>query len=89
MQVFDLGDPANPSLVGEFKTAGNGNGIVFSDNNIYLADTYSFMVLHSNITGIEDDNPLPKSFSLSQNYPNPFNAQTSFAILYPNQGKPT
>ena len=37
------------------------------------------------ISGVDDDNPMPEQFTLSQNYPNPFNPSTKirYTIVSP------
>ena len=45
------------------------NGIVYGDTTI---------------TDVEDENNLPKEYSLSQNYPNPFNPVTTIKYAIPN-----
>ena len=86
VEVVDISDPTNPALAESFKTPGDGYGITISGNNIYLADEYSMMILNSNLTGIEDDEPIPSSFSMSQSYPNPFNASTSISYSLSKSG---
>jgi len=39
--------------------------------------------------GIDDENPIPASFSLAQNYPNPFNAATTISYSLPEKGPVT
>jgi hypothetical protein len=41
------------------------------------------------IVGIEDEDPLPKGYSLQQNYPNPFNPGTSISFTLGRPGKTT
>jgi hypothetical protein len=38
------------------------------------------------ITGIENENSIPKQFSLQQNYPNPFNPSTRIKFAIPESG---
>ena len=77
IEVFDVSDLSNPFKVDSLNTPGVSYGITIANDQIYLADYYSLMIFHSNLTGIKDDNPLPESFSLLQNYPNPFNNSTT------------
>ncbi len=39
------------------------------------------------ITGIDDNSPLPRELSLSQNYPNPFNQTTTISFELPQPGE--
>ncbi len=45
-------------------------------------DSFAITV-QSGIVKFEDENPIPKVFSLSQNYPNPFNPSTSIMFSLP------
>jgi hypothetical protein len=83
VQIIDVSDPADPYLAGRFRTPCIAYGIAVSENNIYLADNLSFMILHSNLTDIADEEEIPSSFSIWQNYPNPFNAQTTIRYSLP------
>jgi hypothetical protein len=38
LQVLDLSDPSNPTLVGEFNTPGTALGVTVSGNDAYVAD---------------------------------------------------
>lgn len=84
MEVVNVNDPTNPTVAAEFRAPGDGYAVCLSGENVILADYYSLMTFHSNLTGIADDNnALPQSFALYQNYPNPFNAQTTISYILP------
>ncbi|HBC46069.1 MAG TPA: hypothetical protein DCZ43_03385, partial [candidate division Zixibacteria bacterium] len=83
LQVINVADPFNPTLVENLITPGDGYGIAISEENVFLADSYSLLIFHSNLTGIADGNSNPTSFTISQSYPNPFNAQTTISYSLP------
>jgi hypothetical protein len=45
---------------------------------------FKVMADTATVTGVHDDDVLPKTFSLAQNYPNPFNASTSINFSLAN-----
>ncbi len=65
----------NPGLVRDIGFA------LYKKNNPNLTnfnfDVSNIVFSKSLVTGIEDNNLVPKEFSLSQNYPNPFNPSTN------------
>ncbi|HSD64131.1 MAG TPA: Omp28-related outer membrane protein [Ignavibacteriaceae bacterium] len=56
---------------------------VRAQNNIGWGEFSSARTFKINITGIEENNNLPRSFSLAQNYPNPFNPSTMIKYEIP------
>ena len=62
----------------------------FSDDNDFRTFILKGMVKNgfvygdTTLTDVDDENELPKEFSLSQNYPNPFNPVTTIKLHNPN-----
>jgi hypothetical protein len=48
-----------------------------------LKGPYTARVTVTGGTGVEDNAPLPRDYSLSQNYPNPFNPSTAISYQLP------
>ncbi len=62
-----------------------GEGIIMvqsNDPNVFEARVQVVAVI-KDPTGLEDENNLPKEFSLAQNYPNPFNPSTTITYTIP------
>jgi len=57
--------------------------VIASDTRTGISESVVFTFKTNLITGVEDDNNLPKVFSLSQNYPNPFNPTTTIKYALP------
>jgi hypothetical protein len=74
--VFSLLTPDRPQFTNSYSFAGAGRDIFAREQDVFLCAQSSFQILHLNLTGIDDENPIPATFSLSAAYPNPFNAQT-------------
>ena len=64
-----------------------GNDSTISINNVTIDKDIAISIVNNNIQNTDDDeNYLPKNFTLFQNYPNPFNAQTKIAFEIPKDG---
>ena len=50
---------------------------------VYCKDTMTVKLVRGTITGVNESEPIPTSFSLSQNYPNPFNPTTTLRLGLP------
>jgi Concanavalin A-like lectin/glucanases superfamily/Secretion system C-terminal sorting domain len=75
-----------PGLVGYWKFD-EGQGLTTADATSNGDDgTINGAVWIPGITGVENENKLPETFSLSQNYPNPFNPSTTIKYSLPFSG---
>jgi flagellar hook assembly protein FlgD len=59
--------------------------VAVKDGNpvVYNADTATVTLVRGTITGLDEMDMIPTSFSLSQNYPNPFNPTTTIRFGLP------
>jgi uncharacterized delta-60 repeat protein len=64
------------------KILAGGYSQIASGSTVFVLARY----LTSNMTGINEDKSLPKSFALEQNYPNPFNPSTTIKYSIPKFG---
>jgi hypothetical protein len=85
IQVVDISDTGTPVIAASYDTPGRAFDLTIDGDYIYVADTYSLMILHfDRETGtIEQPVFTPSDFNLGQNYPNPFNNQTIIRFFLP------
>lgn len=95
-QGFDPTDPATE--------VGATTDVVFLDSDVQPGETYYYRVVaydfngnlgefseevNTTVTGIGDQQTLPKEFALHQNYPNPFNPETHIVFDLPTRADVT
>jgi hypothetical protein len=88
---LNVSDPTNPTVAGSYNTPGLANGLWVKDEYVYVADSYSFMILEtsygSEVREISDGQTRPSDFVLLQNYPNPFNPATNIEFVLSKSGQ--
>lgn len=76
IEILDISDIQHPVSLAFYEDYGSPASLAISQDLIYIADGYSFNILHFPLTGINADIPrLPEEPSILQCYPNPFNSQ--------------
>jgi hypothetical protein len=62
-------------------------GIMYFSFNFYkLIPRYNSDFVGYTVVGIEEEETMPKEYSLNQNYPNPFNPSTTISYSIPKEG---
>ena len=91
LMIINISDPANPVLAGSYNTPGEAVGLFVVDKYVYVADSYSFMILEtsygSEVREMDEGETRPSDFVLFQNYPNPFNPTTNIEFLLCKSGQ--
>jgi hypothetical protein len=85
LRIYDISNPINPELLATYDAEIRITDILPYGEFILIVGIDRFIILRFNPTGIDDDNLIPNTFSISQNYPNPFNAQTTIQYSLPRQ----
>lgn len=86
IDIIDISDPTNPTLISDFRLAGDPGGIYVDGDYCYINSEYAFVITTASPTAIDDSHIIPFSSSLSQNYPNPFNARTTISYSVAQAG---
>lgn len=92
MRVVDISDPFNPVGKGCYDTPGTAQGVVVSDNYIYIADGRYFNIFDCSALLTEPDqdrNLPPEKFTIGPTYPNPFNSTVTLPFGLPRAGEVT
>lgn len=85
IQVVDVSDPYNPYQVGYYDTPGEPNSIIATEDYVYLADGNFFEVFDCSaaLSVSNDEQVVPREFTISSVYPNPFNMFSFINVSLP------
>jgi 1,4-alpha-glucan branching enzyme len=93
-EVFNLTDQEKTFTLqgtlypGKYMDVFTYDSVSFYENTEMILSGWAYKVYEyvSEISGMSDDKPMPKQFTLSQNYPNPFNPNTRIRYTISNTG---
>jgi hypothetical protein len=84
--LLSMSNPRTPQLIENYQVPHISWQIEIDENNVYIANQSSVIILDHDLTEIDSETKAPSEFGLSQCYPNPFNAQTSISYFLAKAG---